>query len=114
MPACQLTNETVAARKALAGEWHPVREVQVLEFLEERLLALSDRVPWQRRIDLHILAEGHDWSTVHSRAQDTSARVLAMVPGVEVVDLYDGFSDESPCAWRAREPSQSPWRAPET
>ncbi|MGH9245974.1 MAG: heterodisulfide reductase-related iron-sulfur binding cluster [Acidimicrobiales bacterium] len=117
--ACQVTSTVAAARRELVdGVEHPVREVQVLTFLDERIRELGDRVPWKKEVRRRVLAEGHAaWSPVHREAHEAVARLLALVPGVEVVGFYDGFSDDSPCTARGREPDSSPpaWvRQPQT
>jgi hypothetical protein len=82
---------------------HPMREVQILTFLEERVRELGDRVPWKREVRRRVAAEGHWYGhDIHRAAQLATTRLLAMVPGVEVVGLYDGHSAGSPCAYRAR------------
>jgi hypothetical protein len=107
--ACQQTTTAAAARRQLADDVrHPVREVQVIPFLEQRVRELGDAVPWRKRVHRRVLAEAHPWSPVHLHAQAATARLLAMVPGVRVVDRYDGFSDDSPCAASAREPGSPP------
>ncbi|HEU5473328.1 MAG TPA: helix-turn-helix transcriptional regulator [Actinophytocola sp.] len=116
--ACQQTTTAAAARRLMTdGVRHPVREVQVITFLEERVRELGDAMPWRKRVRRRVLAESHSWSPVHLQAQTAMARLLAMVPGVEVVDLYDGFSEDSPCTASAREPGspQPEWtRRPQT
>jgi Fe-S oxidoreductase len=114
--ACQNVSELSAAKRAFAsGADHPIREIQVLEFFEERLHALGDRVPWQRTVKRRVLAEGHrEYSPIHGEAVEANIRLLSLIPGVESVQFYDGFSDESPCGGRARERSQGAWQAPKT
>jgi hypothetical protein len=51
---------------------------------------------------------------IHTEAWEAGVRLLNLVPGVEVVGTFDGFSDESPCGWRAREKAQGPWTALDT
>jgi hypothetical protein len=51
-----------------------------------------------------VLAEGHPWSPVHEGARTAMVALLSMVPWVEVVRLYDGFDEDSPCTTAAREP----------
>jgi hypothetical protein len=113
--ACQATATTSAARrKIIEGEDHPVRETQTLTFLADRLEELGDRVPWRTAVHKRVVSEGHHWSPIHTQAWEANARILRLIPGVEVVDSYDGFSAESPCGWRAREKAQGPWSGPET
>jgi hypothetical protein len=108
--ACQVTSTVAAARRLhTEGEGHPVREVQVLGFLEEQVRKLGDGVPWKRRVPRRVLVEGHpDWSPFHRDAQEAAARLLELVPGVEVIDVYDGLSEESPCTGHAREAGWTP------
>jgi hypothetical protein len=113
--ACQATATTSAARRRIVeGRDHPVRETQLLTFLADRLEELGDRVPWTTTLDRRVVCEGHHWSPIHTEAWEAGARLLNLVPGVEVVGTYDGFSDESPCGWRAREKAQGPWTALDT
>jgi Fe-S oxidoreductase len=114
--ACQNTSELAAARRSmLDGAVHPIREVQLLTFFEERLHELGDRVPWKAAPKRRVLAEGHiEYSPIHAEAGRANERLLALIPGVESVEFYDGFNAESPCGGRARETSQGPWTAPTT
>ncbi len=90
-------------REREEGVSHPIREVQVLSFLEERVHELGDRVPWKQEVHRKVAAEGHwAWTDVHRTAQVATTKLLSMIPGVEVVGLYDGHRPESPCAYRAR------------
>ena len=115
--ACQQT-ATVRAdrRRILEGREHPVRETQVLPFFVEVLRAAGDRVPWKKRLSRRVLVEGHDgWSFSHSGSFHASGELLALIPGVEVVGLYDGSDDDlSPCAWRSRQASRGPYKMDET
>ncbi len=114
--ACQNTSELAAARRGLLdGTVHPIREVQLLTYFEERLRELGDRVPWKTAPQRRVLAEGHiEYSPIHAEAARANERLLALIPGVESVEFYDGFNAESPCGGRARETSQGPWTAPTT
>jgi Fe-S oxidoreductase len=113
--ACEATATTSAARrKVVDGIDHPVRETQILSFLADRVEELGDAVPWKQEVPRRFLAEGHDWSPVHAKAWAANVRLLSHIPGIEVVGRYDGFADESPCGWRARETSQGPWTGPKT
>ena len=55
-----------------------------------------------------------EYSPIHAEAGRANERLLALIPGVESVEFYDGFNAESPCGGRARETSQGPWTAPKT
>lgn len=114
--ACQQNATTLAARRsALDGTRHPIRETQVLTFLFEKIQELGERVPWARVVKRKVLAEGHDrTSPVHANALRAEVRLLASIPGVDVVGTYDGFEPESPCAGAAREESYGTWRRDET
>jgi transcriptional regulator with XRE-family HTH domain len=107
---CQIRLTGAAAKREQEdGIAHPLREMQVLSFLEERVRELGDRVPWKREVQRRVAAEGHPlWSEIHANAQLAASRLLAMIPGVEMVGLYDGFSEESPCVFRNRQPGQPP------
>ena len=114
--ACQNTSELGAARRDIVhGVTHPLREVQILTFFEERLREMGDSVPWKRTVSRRVLAEGHrEYSPIHAEAAEANIRLLRLIPGVESVEFYDGFNAESPCGGRAREAAQGPWRAPKT
>lgn len=114
--ACQQVALNVAARReVLDGIEHPIREVQILTFLEERVRALGEDVPWKREVRRRVLAEGHTYSDVHTAAFEANARLLSLIPGVEVVATYDGLvDDDSPCAGRSRPAWRGPWRADST
>nr|WP_238351515.1 helix-turn-helix domain-containing protein [Kribbella shirazensis] len=116
--ACQQTSAAAAARQELLeGGPPPVREIQLIPFLRERVGELGDKVRWKREVRRRVIAEGHPaMSEVHSSAQRDIAGLLSMVPGVEVAGLYDGHSDLSPCVTFGLEGSRPPeWtRRPET
>ena len=114
--ACQANATTLAARReVMHGERHPVRETQILRFLADRIRAMGPNVPWKREVHRRVLAEGHDrQSPVHAAALRANADLLSLIPGVTVVDIYDGFEQESPCAYAAREESYGTWRRDET
>lgn len=116
--ACQQISSAAAARHELAdGIVHPVREVQLIPFLEERVRALGDKVPWKTEVRRRVAAEGHPGiSNVHHHSQQVIANLLSMVPGVEVTAFYDGWWELSPCAAFGLEGSPPPaWtERPET
>ncbi len=97
---CQNTFNEVARRRELAATDEPrLRNVQLLSFLEERLLALGDRVPWKKRVAARVMVQGSDVSPVHAAAKRKVADVLRLVPGVTVVgftDLPDGQGKDAP------------------
>jgi transcriptional regulator with XRE-family HTH domain len=101
-----------AHRRYRSGVEHPVREMQILGFLEERVRELGDRVPWKREVRRRVLAEGHrEYSNVHTLALEAQAKLLSLIPGVEMVGTYDGSVDDvSPCAGRSRPKSRGPWK----
>jgi hypothetical protein len=101
---CQINvTREMERRETEEGVRHPLREVQILTFLEERVRELGDRVPWKREVRRRVAAEGHWFGhDIHRTAQLATTRLLAMVPGVEVVGTYEGHSPGSPCAYRAR------------
>jgi hypothetical protein len=88
-----------AARTSLVdGKERPVRDVWFLDFFAERLRELGDEVPWKKEVRCRVLAEGHQSvGPANSDAQYATGRLLELVPGAEVIGLYDGDSDESPC-----------------
>jgi hypothetical protein len=108
----QTALNAAAHRKFRGGIEHPIREMQILAYLEEAVRALGERVPWKREVHRRVLAEGHrEYSNVHTAAFEAEVRLLSLVPGVEVVGTYDGSIDDlSPCAGRSRPASRGPWK----
>jgi transcriptional regulator with XRE-family HTH domain len=73
-------------RVAEGGAAAPLREMQILGFLAEQLETLGDDVPWVRPVERTVVVHSHpEESPVVARATDDVARVLRLVPGVEVV-----------------------------
>ena len=112
----QTALNAAAHRKFRDGIEHPIREMQILGFLEEHVRALGDRMPWKREVRRSVLAEGHgEYSNVHTAAFEAEVRLLSLIPGVEVVGTYDGsIEDRSPCAGRSRPAWRGPWKADST
>jgi Fe-S oxidoreductase len=112
----QTALNAAAHRKFRDGIEHPVREMQILSYLEEAVRALGDRVPWQREVRRRVIAEGHrEYSNVHTAAFEAEVRLLSLIPGVEVVAEFDGSVDDvSPCAGRSRPASRGPWKPDQT
>jgi hypothetical protein len=108
----QTALNAAAHRQFRSGIEHPVREMQILGYLEEQVRALGDRVPWKRQVHRHVLAEGHrEYSNVHTAAFEAEVRLLSLIPGVEVVGTFDGSLDDlSPCAGRSRPAWRGPWK----
>jgi transcriptional regulator with XRE-family HTH domain len=115
---CQIRLPRLAKeREERDGVAHPLREVQVLTFLEERIRELGSRVPWKEPVRRRIAVEGHSaWTEVHREAQRASTNLLSLIPGVEVAAVYDGGSDAmSPCGFRGARPAGAPdWRPTKT
>jgi transcriptional regulator with XRE-family HTH domain len=115
---CQVRLPRLAKeREEREGIVHPLREVQILTFFEERIRQLGSRVPWKQRVQRRVLVEGHSgYTDVHREAQRASAGLLSQIPGVHVAATYDGGSDSiSPCGFRnARPPGAPEWRPVKT
>ncbi len=96
-PSCQLVYSDRVANDVEAPEGF--RNQHYSAFLEARLIELGDRVPWRKRIDARILVEGHGekLSPVHAAATEAAARMLAMVPGVEVLGVVEPPARGAPC-----------------
>jgi hypothetical protein len=63
-----------------------VENVHIHTFIERRLRELGDRVPWKTTVPRRVLVEGHpELTAVHDVAMTTGAKMLALVPGVEVL-----------------------------
>jgi hypothetical protein len=112
----QTALNAAAHRKFRGGIEHPIREMQILAYLEENVRALGNRVAWKREVHRRVLAEGHrEYSNVHAAAFEAEVRLLSLVPGVEVVGEFDGSVDDlSPCAGRSRPSWRGPWKPDST
>jgi transcriptional regulator with XRE-family HTH domain len=85
---CQNTFSMVERRERLLGK-HVPGNVQIYTLLERTLHDLGDRVPWLRPLSAKVLVLPTGGSPVHVEATQTCARVLEMIPGVEVVGFVD-------------------------
>jgi hypothetical protein len=97
--ACQLTFSAWSEGDAqvwTGGQFVPMRarnaahdaveNVHVHAFIEQRLRDLGDRVPWKKTVRRRVLVEGHpELSDIHDAAMTSGGRMLALVPGVEVL-----------------------------
>lgn len=88
---CVNTFGRLSKRRAFdTGEPEPLRHVQLLRFVDERLEELGDEIPWQQSVDAKVLVHGHqDWSYVHDIAKRDVGKIAARIPGVEVVGVLD-------------------------
>lgn len=67
-------------------------------FLENRLRELGDRVPWKRELNMRVLVTGcHAVTPVHRESIASVTRLLALIPGVEVVGSIESTSRGAPC-----------------
>jgi transcriptional regulator with XRE-family HTH domain len=109
--ACVNVFADAANRRELTGGGQPIRHLQILDFLAERLEQLGDDVPWVRTLDRRVVVHGHpDYSPVHAKSMQDVARVLRRVPGVEVVGFLeptfvDGLCDVNPAVRRRAFPA---------
>jgi transcriptional regulator with XRE-family HTH domain len=72
------------------GTEAPLREMQILDFLAERLETLGDDVPWVRPVDRKVVIHSHPReSPIVAKTTEDLARVLRLVPGVQVVGSLD-------------------------
>ena len=63
-----------------------VENVHIHTFIERRLRELGDHVPWKKTPQRRVLVEGHpELTEVHDVAMTTGAKMLSLVPGVEVL-----------------------------
>jgi hypothetical protein len=85
---CQNTYEMFARRERLLGNERPENK-QMYTLIEETLRGLRDLVPWRRPVPAKVLVLAMHAFPVHTEASETCARVLAMVPGVEVLGCVD-------------------------
>lgn len=87
-----LNNFTATSTRRVVdgGEATPLREMQLTEFLIERIEEMGDGVPWARSVDRKVLVHGHKGeSPVVTKTVDDVARLLRLVPGVEVVGIME-------------------------
>ncbi|HZC70688.1 MAG TPA: (Fe-S)-binding protein [Jatrophihabitans sp.] len=96
-PSCQI----VQTHHAEQIEDTSLRNVHFTEFLLNRLEELGDRVPWRKTLDRDVVVHGHDVTTVHTTARETTARILGRVPGVQVMGFTDPPPQGNPCATEA-------------
>jgi transcriptional regulator with XRE-family HTH domain len=90
--ACQVRFEWMANRDALLGtiRGDRPREQHVLAFLEERIRGMGTAVPWKRSVPRRVLVDPMvNVSAIHDRAAESILRLLALVPGVEVLGYVD-------------------------
>ncbi|MBM4420137.1 MAG: hypothetical protein FJ034_00835 [Chloroflexi bacterium] len=73
--------------------------VHMSTFIEQRLLELGDKVPWRKRLDYRVLVEGFgpELSSVHYAATQAELRMLALVPGVQVLGMVEPPTRGAPC-----------------
>lgn len=95
-PSCQIYYEDHLRRMPQAAPGLVNRHFAT--FLEQRLEELGDRVPWKSEVKAKVLVEGHpEVSPVHAAAMQTALRILAKVPGVEVLGVLESPSFGSAC-----------------
>ncbi len=115
--ACMQNALTAAARREiLDGTQHPVREIWIGNFLAERVAELGDRVPWKRSLSHKVLLDAHGEHGATLEATQGMARLLSLIPGVEVVGELDGeLAAIRACGTSiTAKPGRRPqWRAPE-
>ena len=67
-----------------------IKNVHIHDLIERRLRELGDRVPWKNVQKRRVLVEGHpELTEVHDVAMTTGARMLSLVPGVEVLGYVE-------------------------
>jgi Fe-S oxidoreductase len=98
--SCQIIYTDYVGR--VDGDDPRLENFHLTTFIEQRLRELGDRVPWQRPIRRRVLLEGHgpELSAVHHEATESAGRILAMIPGVEVVGPVKPPSRGAPCKTR--------------
>jgi transcriptional regulator with XRE-family HTH domain len=87
-----INNFTATSRRRVAdgGEATPLRQMQLTDFLIERIEEMGGDVPWARSVDRKVLVHGHKGeSPVVTKTVDDCARLLRLVPGVEVVGILE-------------------------
>jgi hypothetical protein len=98
--SCQMTFTQTMQHRLDEGATPEFVNIQVTSFLEQTLRELGDRIPWRKRLDLRVLIEDvnavHGTPT-HQQARQSAERVLAMVPGVEIVGTVKEPTMGAPC-----------------
>jgi Fe-S oxidoreductase len=91
------------------GQSQGLTHTQLLRFLDERLTALGDKVPWKKEVKTKILGHGHStFSLIHDIAKRDVAKVARHIPGVEFVGFIDRISIDSFCDSEPGVPKR-PW-----
>jgi hypothetical protein len=93
--SCQIVHSTRAAHDPDAAG---LTNIHLTGFLENRLRELGDTVPWKHELPVKVLVEGHDITPVHIESMHTVARVMGLIPGVEVVGRVEPPGRGAPCA----------------
>lgn len=100
--ACQSCQIVHSARAARDPEAAGLANVHLTEFLENRRRELGDAVPWRRdllgELPVKVLVEGHHITPVHDESVHSVARLLGLIPGVEVVGEVEAPRLGAPCA----------------
>ena len=80
------------------GQSQGIDHTQLLRFLDEKLTAMGDKVPWKKEVKTKILGHGHStYSFIHDRAKRDIQKVARHIPGVEFVGFIDRISIDSFC-----------------
>jgi hypothetical protein len=80
------TSGTVLPMRPRGAAQDGVDNVHIHSFIERRLRELGDQVPWKNTPRRRVLVEGHpELTEVHDAAMTTGAKMLSLVPGVEVL-----------------------------
>jgi transcriptional regulator with XRE-family HTH domain len=87
-----INNFTATSRRRVVdgGEATPLRELQLTDFLIERIEEMGDDAPWARSVDRTVVVHGHQGeSPVVTKTVDDCVRLLRLVPGVQVVGILE-------------------------
>jgi hypothetical protein len=89
-PSCHIYYSDRIARDGIDG----LSSLHITTFLERRLDELGDKVPWRNEVRARVLVEGHgvELSPVHDAVTRSVSRLIAKVPGVEIVGTVQATS----------------------
>ena len=106
---CEMTFTEGTKRRELSGGGTPMRDVQLISYLDETLRAMGDKVPWQKPVETRVLVQRLDITRVTTVATDRVVDLLGQVPGVEVL----GFVGKDGPEWLYDPQRQKPPTTPE-
>src|SRR6266540_2919898 len=105
---CEMTFTEGTKRRELSGGGTPMRDVQLISYLDETLRAMGDKVPWQKPVETRVLVQRLDITRVTTVATDRVVDLLGQVPGVEVLGFVGKDGPEWLCDPQRQKPPTTP------